>query len=277
MNKEYEKILRCRDEVYERSGRFEPRIAMVLGSGLGNLGSLMDITAEVPYADIPGFPVSSVMGHAGKYLFGYLDGVPLVCMQGRVHFYEGYRPEEVVLPVRVMGMVGAKKLLLTNAAGSLDPEMETPTMMLITDHILSFAHNPLIGPNIDELGTRFPDMSHVYDPALCDILRQSAARQGLKLCEGVYVQLTGPSFETPSEVRMLGQLGGSAVGMSTACEAVAARHMGLRVCGISCISNKGAGISSTPLSHEEVFAAGQFMEASMTALVRGAIQELDKA
>ena len=277
MNKAYERILRCRDEVYQRSGRFEPRMAMILGSGLGNLGSLMDIHAEVPYSDIPGFPVSSVMGHAGKFLFGTLDGVPLVCMQGRVHYYEGYSVEDVVLPTRVMGSLGAKKLLLTNAAGSLDPTMETPTMMLITDHIMSFFPNPLVGANIDELGTRFPDMSHTYDPALCDILRQSAKTQGLPLCEGVYVQLTGPSFETPAEVRMLGKLGGSAVGMSTACEAVAAHHMGLRVCGVSCISNKGAGISDKPLTHEEVFAAGQFMESSMTALVRGAIREMDEA
>lgn len=277
MGEYYETLLRCRDAVFERSGGFEPRMALILGSGLGKLGEQMDLRAVVPYREIEGLPISSVPGHAGQFLFGYLEGVPLVCMQGRVHYYEGFDIRDVVLPTRVMGLLGAEKLLVTNAAGSLDPAMETPTMMLIRDHILFGVPNPLRGENIDELGTRFPDMTHVYDAALCAVLRDTAKEKALTLHEGVYVQLSGPSFETPAEVRMLGQLGGSAVGMSTACEAIAARHMGLRVCGISCISNKGAGISDAPLTHQEVFEAGQRMEKDMTALLRGAIGGLDKA
>lgn len=277
MGEYYDSLLRCRDAVFERSGGFKPRMALILGSGLGKLGEQMDLRAVVPYREIEGLPISSVPGHAGQFLFGYLEGVPLVCMQGRVHYYEGFDIRDVVLPTRVMGLLGAEKLLVTNAAGSLDPTMETPTMMLIRDHILFGVPNPLRGENIDELGTRFPDMTHVYDEALCAVLRQTAEEKNLTLHEGVYVQLSGPSFETPAEVRMLGQLGGSAVGMSTACEAIAARHMGLRVGGISCISNKGAGISDAPLTHQEVFEAGQRMEKDMTALLRGAIGGLDKA
>lgn len=277
MSEYYEKLLRCRDEIREKTGGFQPRMALILGSGLGNLGTQMELHAELPYREISGFPVSSVVGHAGKLLFGYLEGVPLVCMQGRVHYYEGFDIQDVVLPTRVMGLLGADRLMLTNAAGTVDPTLETPSILLIRDHILLGVPNPLRGANIDELGVRFPDMTNVYDEALSAVLRTKAAALGLRLYEGVYVQLSGPSFETPAEVRMLGKLGGSAVGMSTACEAVAARHMGMRVCGLSCLSNKGAGISATPLSHEEVFEAGKQMEADMTALLRAAIRELAEA
>ena len=198
-------------------------------------------------------------------------------MQGRVHYYEGFDIQDVVLPTRVMGLLGADRLMLTNAAGTVDPTLETPSILLIRDHILLGVPNPLRGANIDELGVRFPDMTNVYDEALSAVLRTKADALGLRLYEGVYVQLSGPSFETPAEVRMLGKLGGSAVGMSTACEAVAARHMGMRVCGLSCLSNKGAGLSATPLSHEEVFEAGKQMETDMTALLRAAIRELVEA
>lgn len=277
MSEYYETLLRCRDEIQEKTGGFEPRMALILGSGLGNLGTQMELHAALPYREISGFPVSSVAGHAGKLLFGYLEGVPLVCMQGRVHYYEGFDIQDVVLPTRVMGLLGADRLMLTNAAGTVDPTLETPSILLIRDHILLGVPNPLRGANIDELGVRFPDMTNVYDEALSAVLRTKADALGLRLYEGVYVQLSGPSFETPAEVRMLGKLGGSAVGMSTACEAVAARHMGMRVCGLSCLSNKGAGISATPLSHEEVFEAGKQMEADMTALLRTAIRELAEA
>ncbi len=276
MNPHYEKLLRCRDTVFEKSGGFQPRMAMILGSGLGNLGKVMDVQAEVPYKDIPGFPVSGVPGHAGKFLFGTLEGVPMVCMQGRVHYYEGFPIQDVVLPTRVMGLLGAKKLFLTNAAGGLDPQMEAPAMMLITDHIMLNFPNPLIGENLDELGTRFPDMSQVYDRAMNAVIRQKARDLSLPLHEGVYVQLTGPSFETPAEVKLLGLLGGGTVGMSTACEATVARHMGLRVCGISCITNQGAGIAQHPLTHQEVFEAGIQLEERMTRLVRAAVPEIDK-
>ncbi len=270
----YEKLLRCRDFIWEKTGGFRPEMAMILGSGLGNLGQVMELEQELSYKDIPGFPVSGVPGHAGKLLFGRLEGVKVVCMQGRVHYYEGFDIQDVVLPTRVMGLLGAKKLFLTNAGGGLEPSMESPAMMLITDHILFGVPNPLRGENIDELGIRFPDMSRVYDPGLCGVLRQKAKELGLSLHEGVYVQLSGPSFETPAEVRMLGQLGGSVVGMSTACEAIAARHMGLKVCGISCITNQGAGIARHELTHQEVFESGQALEERMTALLRAAMPEL---
>ena len=251
MDARYEKLLKCRDYVRSRTD-FVPKAALTLGSGLGGFASEVDVACEVPYADIPGFPVSTVPGHAGKFIFGMLRGVPVVCMQGRVHYYEGYELSDVVLPTRLVRMLGAEILFLTNASGGVNPEYDAGDFMLITDHIMTFFPNPLVGANIEELGTRFPDMSLVYDPALCDIIRDTAKKEGTALREGIYCQLTGPCFETPAEVRMLGVLGADAVGMSTAVEATAARHCGLRVCGISCVCNKGAGLSPTPLTHEEV-------------------------
>ena len=272
----YEKLVRCAEQVREKSGGFEPRLALVLGSGLGPVAEAMDVRAKVPYSEVEGMPVSTVPGHAGQFLFGYIGGVPVVCMQGRLHYYEGYDVHDVVLPTRIMGLLGAKTLFLTNAAGGLDPKMETPSLMVISDHVLLHFPNPLVGPNLDELGPRFPDMSAVYDPAIRALIRRKGEEMGLPMSEGVYVQLTGPSFETPTEVRILGELGGGAVGMSTACEAVAARHMGLRVCGISCITNKGAGISSGPLSHEEVVEAGNLIGPRFSALVTAVIPEIDR-
>ena len=251
MDARYEKLLKCRDYVRSRTD-FVPKAALTLGSGLGGFASEVDVACEVPYADIPGFPISTVPGHAGKFIFGMLRGVPVVCMQGRVHYYEGYELSDVVLPTRLVRMLGAEILFLTNASGGVNPEYDAGDFMLITDHIMTFFPNPLVGANIEELGTRFPDMSHVYDPALCDVIRATAKKEGIALREGVYCQLTGPCFETPAEVRMLGVLGADAAGMSTAVEATAARHCGLRVCGISCVCNKGAGLSPTPLTHEEV-------------------------
>jgi inosine guanosine and xanthosine phosphorylase family len=273
----YEKLLRCRDAAARMSGGFEPRLALILGSGLESLAETMDIRAEVPYRDIPGFPVSTVSGHKGCYLFGMIGGVPVVCMQGRVHYYEGFDIQDVVLPTRVMGLLGARTLFLTNAAGCLDPAQRTPALMILSDHIMLGFPNPLIGPNLDNLGPRFPDMSEIYDSSLRAVLRRKAQELGIDIAEGVYVQLTGPSFETPAEVRLLRSFGATAVGMSTACEAVAARHMGLRVCGVSCLANPGAGISRTPLTHEEVQQAGRAIGDRFTALVKAAIPELDKA
>ena len=275
-NTYYEKLIRCVEAVRAKTD-FQPRIGLILGSGLGPIAETMDVVATVDYKDIPGFPVSTVPGHAGRYLFGYIGGVPVVCMHGRVHYYEGFDVHDVVLPTRVMGLLGIKTLFLTNAAGGLDPKMETPSLMVIRDHMMFNFPNPLIGPNLDELGPRFPDMSEVYDHTLRQVLHKTAADMGMKLDEGVYIQLTGPSFETPFEVRYYGAIGGSAVGMSTACEAVAARHMGIRVCGISCITNKGAGISAQPLSHEEVIEAGNMIGQRFSELVTAAIPAIDKA
>lgn len=272
----YDKLLKCVEVVREKSGGFRPGIALVLGSGLGPLAETMEVAAAVPYGEIPGMPVSTVPGHEGRFLFGYIGGVPVVCMQGRLHYYEGYDVHDVVLPTRIMGMLGAKVLFLTNAAGGLVPEMETPSLMVIRDHMMIHFPNPLVGPNLDELGPRFPDMTNLYDGNIRAILHRKGAELGVPMTEGVYVQLTGPCFETPFEVRVLGLMGGGAVGMSTACEAVAARHMGMKVCGISCITNKGAGITGEPLSHEEVVEAGNRIGAQFSALVAEAIPEIAK-
>ena len=271
----YEKLLRCRDAADTLSGGFRPRLALVLGSGLGPVAETMDVRARVPYGELGDMPVSTVAGHTGQFLFGYIGGVPAVCMQGRLHYYEGWDVHDVVLPIRVMGLLGAKTLFLTNAAGGLDPALPTPSLMVISDHIMLHFPNPLVGPNPDGLGPRFPDMSEVYDPRLRALIMRRGEEMGLPMSEGVYVQLTGPSFETPAEVRLLGRMGGGAVGMSTACEAVAARHMGMRVCGVSCIANKGAGISAAPLTHQEVMEAGSLIGPRFSALVTAVIPEID--
>ncbi len=231
---------------------FVPQIALVLGSGLGGFARLIEKHTEISYSEIEGFPVSTVSGHEGKYIFGTLNGVKLVCMQGRVHCYEGYSSSDVVLPIRVMGMLGAKVLFLTNASGGISENLKAGDFMLITDHISSLIKSPLIGPNEEDLGTRFPDMSEVYNKRLSEIIRRSASEVGVSLKEGVYIQTTGPNYETPAEIRAYKTLGADAVGMSTACEAIAARHMGMLVCAVSCISNLAAGISKNPLTHKEV-------------------------
>ncbi len=251
MSKEYDKLLRCYHSVREKIS-FEPQVALILGSGLGDYAEQVQVEAVLDYHDIEGFPVSTVLGHKGRFVFGYIQNVPVVIMQGRVHFYEGYDMHDVVLPTRLMGMLGAKVLFLTNAAGGMQKGMHAGDFMLITGHISSFVPSPLVGPNIEELGTRFPDMSEVYKKDLQEIIRNTAKNCGIPLKEGVYVQTTGPNYETPEEIRMYRSLGADAVGMSTACEAMAANHMGMRVCGISCISNLAAGISENPLIHAEI-------------------------
>ncbi len=271
MNKVYEKLLSCVDSVRKVTD-FKPKVALVLGSGLGNYADDIKIECEIDYHDIDGFPISTVPGHAGKFIFGYVGEVPVVCMKGRVHYYEGYPVSDVVLPTRLMRMLGAEILFLTNASGGINLDFSAGTFMLITDHISCFAPNPLIGPNIDELGTRFPDMSHVYDEDLRDIIKDVAATEGITLKEGVYAQLTGPSFESPAEIRMLGKLGVDAVGMSTVVEAVTANHMGMKICGISCVCNLAAGLSANPLTHEEVQAAANEAAPKFKKLVTEAIK-----
>ena len=267
----YEKLEACVKAVRAKTD-FVPDVALVLGSGLGNYAENIKIETEISYSDIPGFPVSTVPGHAGKFIFGYLDNVKVVCMKGRVHFYEGYNVTDVVLPARLMKMLGAKILFLTNAAGGLGEGFKAGDLMLITDHVSIFAPNPLIGPNVDELGPRFADMSEVYDKDLQDVIRKAAKENGIDLKEGVYCQLTGPSFESPAEIRLLGKLGVSAVGMSTVNEAIAANHMGMRICGVSCISNLAAGISEQPLCHEEVQEAADKAAPLFTKLVTESIK-----
>jgi len=251
MNDVYKKLIKCRDIVRSKTD-FTPKVALVLGSGLGGYAEEMDVETTVDYHEIEGFPVSTVPGHQGRFVFGYVKGVPIVAMQGRVHYYEGYSMNDVVLPIRLMGLLGVKVLFLTNAVGGLHPDHTAGCLMLITDHILYSVPSPLIGENIEELGTRFPDMSEVYNKELRNKIRDAAQAQSIKLHEGVYAQFSGPNFETPAEVRSAGIMGADVAGMSTACEAVAANHMGLKVCGISCVANLAAGISKTPLTHDEV-------------------------
>lgn len=251
MTKAYERLLECYRCVKEKVD-FKPKVALVLGSGLGDYADSIQVEATLGYHEIKGFPVSTVAGHKGRFVFGYVGDVPVVIMQGRVHYYEGYSMEDVVLPTRLMKMMGAEILFLTNAAGGVNFDFAAGDFMLITDQISNFVPSPLIGPNIDELGLRFCDMSEIYNKKLCDIIRDTAKDCQIPLKEGTYVQFSGPNFETPHEVKMCRILGGDAVGMSTACEAVAANHMGMKICGISCISNLGCGMSDQPLSHEEV-------------------------
>ncbi len=247
----YETLNRCVEALRERTD-LVPETALVLGSGLGGFARLIQVKAEFPYGELPGFPVSTVAGHAGKFLFGYAGEVPVAVMQGRVHYYEGYSMEEVTAPIRILGMLGAKKLLLTNAAGGVNLQFHPGDLMVLEDHISQFVPSPLRGENLEELGPRFPDMSKVYDRELNRAVFRAGEELGIPLQKGVYVQCPGPQYETPAEIRMLRTLGADAVGMSTVCEAVAARHMGLRVCGISCITNMASGILDQPLDHEEV-------------------------
>lgn len=251
MNQIYEKLMQCY-ACFKEKIDFEPEIALVLGSGLGDYADDIRVVAELDYHEIEGFPVSTVLGHQGKYIFGYVGEVPIVCMKGRVHYYEGYEISDVVLPIRLMKQMGAKVLFLTNASGGINTCFRAGDFMMIKDQIANFVPSPLIGPNMDELGVRFPDMSQIYDTKLQQILRKTAAINDIPLQEGVYIQLTGPNYETPAEVRMCRTLGADAVGMSTACEAIAANHMGMQICGISCISNMACGITANPLTHQEV-------------------------
>ena len=247
----YQKLMTCLESVRKKTD-FKPEIGVILGSGLGDYADAIPVEAAVNYTEIEGFPVSTVAGHKGRFVFGYAGEIPVVIMQGRVHYYEGYPMSDVVLPTRLMGMLGARKILLTNAAGGVNENFKPGDFMMITDHITTGIPSPLIGPNIDELGVRFPDMSEVYSKRLQEVIRNAAVTCGIGLQEGVYVQLTGPNYETPAEIRMCRMWGGDAVGMSTACEAMAARHMGLEVCGISCITNLAAGVSDKKLDHKEV-------------------------
>ena len=251
MNPIYEKLQGCLKSVREKTD-FMPKVAIVLGSGLGDYANDIEVVSEIDYSDIKGFPVSTVPGHAGKFIFGYVKGVPVVCMKGRVHYYEGYPISDVVLPTRLMKLMGAETLFLTNASGGINPSFSAGDFMMLTDHIALWAPNPLIGANIDELGTRFPDMTHVYDVEIQNIIRDVAATEGIKLQEGIYAQLTGPSFESPAEIQLLHKLNVDAVGMSTVVEAIAANHMGMKICGISCVCNLAAGMTDNPLTHEEV-------------------------
>ena len=273
MNLIYDKLMNCYKDVRSKTD-FEPKVAIVLGSGLGDYASRIRVVMEIPYGEINGFPVSTVPGHDGRFILGYIENIPVICMKGRVHYYEGYGITDVVLPIRLMKLMGAEILLLTNAAGGVNTSFHAGDLMLICDHISMFAPNPLIGANIDELGTRFPDMSRVYDEKLRQAIRDVARENDIYLQEGVYAQLTGPSFESPAEIRALRMLGCDAVGMSTVVEAIAANHMGMRIAGISCICNLAAGMTANPLSHAEVQEAADRTAPKFTKLLTETVKRI---
>lgn len=260
--------------------KYQPKIALILGSGLGGLADSVKNAEIIPYHDLPHWPASTVWGHAGRLVIGELEGQPVLVMQGRVHFYEGYSMSQVTFPVRVFQRLGIEILIVTNAAGAINPEFSPGDLMLITDNLNLIGmtgFNPLIGPNLDELGVRFPDMSQAYDRDLLELARQSARERNILLHEGVYVGLSGPSFESPADLRFLQAVGSDAVGMSTVPEVIVARHGGIRVLGISGISNKANLDGNTPTSHEEVLEAGQVMVPKLEAILRGVLQKLPGA
>jgi purine-nucleoside phosphorylase len=255
----------------------EPRVGVVLGSGLGAFGDTLDGLQKIPYRDLPHIPVSSVAGHAGNLCFGHVGEVPVVCMQGRVHLYEGHPISAVVHGVRTIARLGVHSVLLTNAAGGLEPSWSAGDLMLVTDHLNLMGCSPLIGPNDDAVGPRFPDMTRAYDSGLAEVLRGVARAANIPLREGVYAGLLGPSYETPAEVRMVRGLGAQAVGMSTVPEVIALRHLGIRVGALSCITNLAAGISPTPLDHAEVEATAKRRRPELLQLLSGWITQAGRA
>lgn len=252
---------------------FVPQIALVLGSGLGDFANCLTNTTEILYSEIKGFPTSTVIGHDGKFVFGYIDQIPLIIMKGRVHYYEGYSMEKVVMPIRLMKLMGAGILFLTNAAGGVNLDYKPGDLMIIEDHITSFVPSPLIGKNIEELGTRFPDMSSVYDKKLINIIEEEANIMKIRINKGIYLQTTGPNYETAAEIKMFRIFGADAVGMSTTCEAMVGKHMNMRICGISCITNMGTGISKEPLSHKEVGQVATKISDTFQNLVKNCIRK----
>lgn len=262
-------------EFLRKQTDFKPDIALVLGSGLGGLADEIETEYEIDYRDIPDFPVSTAPGHKGRFLFGRLCGKNIAAMQGRVHLYEGYTPKQIVMPIRLLRALGAEILILTNACGGISKGLSRGDLMMIDDHISSFIPSPLTGPNDEETGPRFPDMSEVYSNRMKRILLNSALNCGIDLKRGVYIQLPGPAFETKAEIRMCAALGADAVGMSTAIEAQAARHCGFEVCGISCITNLACGISNALITSEEVNETANAVSEKFRALIKEIIKETE--
>ena len=254
----------------------EPRIAVVLGSGLGGFADDFEDAVAIPYDEIPGFMRSTAQGHAGRLVIGKIDGVPVLAMQGRLHYYEGYSLEEVTFPIRVFGLLGIKTVVLTNASGGINVAFTEGALMVISDHVNLMGVNPLRGPNDERFGPRFPDMSAVYSPELQELVVDEAKAIGLEVRRGIYGSLSGPSYETPAEIHLLRNLGADAVGMSTVPEAIVARHMNLEVLGISCITNMAAGIGDEPINHDDVMAAGDRVRGVFTELLRRVIGAINQ-
>lgn len=266
-------INEAKDYILEKVG-YAPEIALILGSGLGDMAEEAENKTVIDYKDIPNFPVSTVQGHKGRLVFGTIGGKQVVFMQGRFHFYEGYGMAEVVFPIWVFKALGVKKLIVTNAAGGVNTSFKPGDLMLVKDHINYTNNNPLIGPNIEEFGPRFPDMSQAYSEEMADIVRACAKAAGIKLQEGTYIFLTGPSYETPAEIRACRILGADAVGMSTVPEVVTANHCGIMTTGISCITNMAAGILDQPLNHKEVMETADRVKDSFTKLIKSVIESI---
>ena len=254
--------------------KLEPRIAIVLGSGLGSFADDFDDAVGIPYEEIPGFARSTAQGHAGRLVIGKVETVPVVAMQGRVHYYEGYSLEQVTFPIRTFSLLGVKTLILTNASGGINVELNQGTLMVISDHLNLMGDNPLRGPNEERFGPRFPDMSAVYSPELQALVVEESRAIGVDVRRGIYGALSGPSYETPAEIHLLRTLGADAVGMSTVPEAIVARHMGLEVLGISCITNMAAGVLNQTLVHDEVMETARRVRGSFIALLEGVIARL---
>lgn len=254
----------------------EPAIALVLGSGLGAYADELENKKVIPYGEIPGFPVSTVSGHAGALVIGEVDGLPVVAMQGRVHLYEGHDAKTVTFPLRVLWRLGARSLIVTNSAGSLNPNLKPGDLVILKDHINLQGQNPLTGENDERFGPRFPDMTTTYNREYRKLARSVAKKAGIKLKKGIYAGLPGPTYETPAEVRMVYRMGGDLVGMSTVCEAIVARHMGMRILGITCVSNLAAGISNKPLNHAEVEETATKAAATFRKVVDGVVRRLAK-
>ncbi|WP_409297971.1 purine-nucleoside phosphorylase [Peribacillus sp. SCS-26] len=269
----YEKINQAADYLKEKlSGT--PEIGLILGSGLGVLADEIEDAVKIPYGEIPNFPVSTVEGHAGQLVSGTLSGKKVIAMQGRFHFYEGYDMGQVTFPVRVMKLLGVDKMIVTNAAGGVNQDLSAGDLMIITDHINFTGTSPLIGPNDAEFGVRFPDMSEAYSKEYQEVAKKAAEALNIPIKEGVYLGLSGPAYETPAEVRMVRTLGGDAVGMSTVPEVIIARHSGISVLGISCITNMAAGILNQPLSHDEVIETTEKVKADFLSLIKTIVKEL---
>ncbi|MDB4868368.1 MAG: purine-nucleoside phosphorylase [Cohnella sp.] len=254
--------------------RIRPEVGLILGSGLGVLGDELDDSVTIPYADIPHFPMSTVEGHAGELVLGRLQGRQVALMRGRFHMYEGYEAERTTLPIRVMKALGVKTLLVTNAAGGINLGYEPGDLMVISDHLNLTGRNPLAGPNDNALGVRFPDMSEAYSRRLREVVKSTASELGFAVKEGIYAGLLGPNYETPAEICMLRTLGADAVGMSTVSEVIVARHSGIEVMGISCISNMAAGILDQPLSHEEVMETSEKVKERFISLVMAVLPKM---
>ena len=269
----YERAAAAARFIHARAGE-DVRVALILGSGLGAFADTLEDARAIPYSEIPGFARPTVEGHAGRLVVGRVGGTTVAAMQGRFHFYEGYTLEEVTFPIRTLGLLGAKSLVLTNAAGGLNNSYEQGSLILISDHLNLMGTNPLLGKNDERFGARFPDMTEVYDREYQEVAIAEAREMGLELRRGIYAALPGPSYETPAEIRMLRHLGADAVGMSTVPEAIVARHMGLRVLGFSCITNMAAGVLDKPIVHDEVIETGERVRETFAELLRRVIPKL---